>query len=273
MTSAYALNKIKKILGKKIKCGHMGTLDPMASGVLPVGIGKATRLFNYLLDKDKEYLAEFTFGYETDTLDADGKITRNGGKIPSLDEVKAAALKLVGKIDQIPPAFSAKKIDGARSYTLARQGVEVELKPKTVEITDIDVESTDDAAVFKFIIKCKGGTYVRSICRDVASLMGTYATMTKLIRKKSGLFSIENSINADDVNTLDDLLIKLIKPEDTLSFEKLELTDLQYEDLINGRRCSIKKADGLYGVFNKNEFIGVCLLENENLKIKAYIKE
>ena len=155
MTSAYALNKIKKLLGKKVKCGHMGTLDPMASGVLPVGIGKATRLFNYLLDKDKVYEAEFTFGYETDTLDAEGVTILEGGRIPTLEEVQTASQSLVGVINQIPPSYSAKNVAGTRSYVLARKGIAVELPPKQIEINSIIVTQTEKSNTFKFLIECK----------------------------------------------------------------------------------------------------------------------
>lgn len=273
MSSAYALSKIKKVLGKKIKCGHMGTLDPMASGVLPVAVGKSTRLFNYLLDKDKEYLAEFTFGYQTDTLDADGKVILSGGSIPTLSEVINACKKLIGKIEQIPPVYSAKNVAGTRSYVLARQGIEVELKPKTVEIDDILVTPTDRQDTFSFLVKCKGGTYIRSICRDVATLLNTYATMTKLVRKKSGLFSEENAISAQDINTIYDIKRHLINPEDTLYFDQIVLNDSKFDDLINGRRCYVDKIDGLYKVFDKDGFIGVCQLQDKNLTIKAYIKD
>ena len=273
MTSAYALNKIKKLLGKKVKCGHMGTLDPMASGVLPVAIGKSTRLFDYLLDKDKVYLAEFTFGYETDTLDAEGKIVKDGGYIPTISEIEGACNNLIGLIDQIPPSYSAKNVGGVRSYVLARQGVAVELKPKKVEINQIIVSKTEDKTKFKFLIKCKGGTYIRSICRDIAYALNTYATMTALLRKKSGLFTEENAILASNINGLEDIKKALIKPEETLTYESITLSETEYENVINGRRCFMNINNGLYKVFYDNAFLGVGDITNGNLTIKAYIKD
>ncbi len=271
MSSAYAINKIKKILGKKVKCGHMGTLDPMASGVLPVGIGKATRLFNFLLDKDKVYTAEFTFGYETDTLDAEGKIIKDGGYIPTINEIKGVLGSLTGIVDQIPPAYSAKNVGGTRSYVLARQGIEVELKPKQVEINSIEVETTSTKNAYKFTIKCKGGTYIRSICRDIAYALNTYATMTKLTREKSGCFDLSNSVSAEEINSLQDIEMRIIKPEDTVYFEVIELNNKKYSDLINGRFCEVNLQNGIYKIYYENVFIGVGEVENNNLKCKAYV--
>ena len=273
MTSAYALNKIKKLIGKKVKCGHMGTLDPMASGVLPVAIGKCTRLFDYLLDKDKKYVATFTFGYETDTLDAEGVVVKDGGKIPSYEEIVSASKSLIGEIDQIPPAYSAKNVGGTRSYVLARQGISVELKAKKVVITDIKVEKTDKENAYIFTIECKGGTYIRSICRDVAYALNTYATMTSLSRRKSGLFTIENAVLLEDINDILDIEKSLIKPEKVVNLTPLNLVESKYNDLINGRRCYIKEADGLYNVFYNDEYVGVGEILKNNLTMKAYVKD
>ena len=162
ITSAYALTKIKKAF-KGEKIGHMGTLDPLASGVLPVGIGKCNRLFNYLLDKDKVYKAEFTFGYETDTLDSDGKIIQESKVVPSKEEILKVLPSLVGEVMQIPPSYSAKNVDGKRSYQLARQGIQVELPPKKVVISKIELDDVISDKTFAFTIYCKGGTYIRSI--------------------------------------------------------------------------------------------------------------
>lgn len=273
MTSAYALNKIKKLIGKKVKCGHMGTLDPMASGVLPVAIGKCTRLFDYLLDKDKKYVATFTFGYETDTLDAEGVVVKDGGKIPTQEEIVSASKSLIGEIDQIPPAYSAKNVGGTRSYVLARQGISVELKAKKVVITDIQVEKTDKENAYIFWIECKGGTYIRSICRDVAYALNTYATMTSLSRRKSGLFTIENAVLLEDINDILDIEKSLIKPEKVVNLTPLNLVESKYNDLINGRRCYIKEADGLYNVFYNDEYVGVGEILKNNLTMKAYVKD
>lgn len=159
MSSAYAVGAVKKKFN--IPCGHMGTLDPMASGVLPVGLGKASRLFQYLLDKEKVYVARFKFGYSTDTLDVTGKTELDGGNIPTLDEINAVLPNFIGEIDQIPPKYSAKCIDGKRGYELARKGVEFELAPKKVCILDAKCLGQTAEDEFSFEFRCKGGTYIR----------------------------------------------------------------------------------------------------------------
>jgi tRNA pseudouridine55 synthase len=271
MSSAYALTKIKrKYKGEKI--GHMGTLDPMASGVLPVGIGKCTRLFDYLLDKVKVYNANFTFGYETDTLDSEGKIINEGGKIPTLSEITKVLHLVTGEIMQKPPVYSAKNVSGKRSYELARQGIEVELPPKKVVIESVVCNGKINDNTYNFTIVCKGGTYIRSICRDIAYLLKTYATMTKLCREKSGIFCIENSIKLEDIDSID-ISKNIIKPEDVLTFEEIRLTNAENVELSFGRQVIVDKKDGLYKVFNSTEFIGVGIVNAGNLKIKSYVKE
>ncbi len=271
-SSAKAISKIKKkFKGEKI--GHMGTLDPMASGVLPVAIGKATRLFDFLLDKTKIYRAKFTFGYETDTLDAEGVLVKEGGRIPAIDEIKSACTTLIGVIDQIPPAYSAKNVAGKRSYELARQGKIVELPPKQVEIISIIPEKTDKEDTFSFEIKCKGGTYIRAIARDIAKTLNTYATMTELIRENSGGFDISTALCIDEVIEMQDVSSVLIKPDSVLSLESITLNAKQEGDLINGRPCEISKENGFYKVYFNDCFYGVGVVEEGNLRLKAYLKD
>ena len=271
ITSAYALTKIKKTF-KGEKIGHMGTLDPLASGVLPVGIGKCNRLFNYLLDKEKVYEAEFTFGFETDTLDSDGKVINQSSVVPSKEEILKVLPKLVGIVLQVPPAYSAKNVDGKRSYQLARQGKVVDLPPKKVEIMNIELTKVVSNDTFRFTIYCKGGTYIRSICRDMAYSLNTFATMTKLSRVQSGCFSIENSIRLEDLDGFD-YEKHLIKPQDVVNFESITLNEKDALELNFGRQVLLDKKDGLYKIFDKGEFIGVGEINNKSLKIKAYIKD
>lgn len=270
VSSAYAINKIKKML-KGEKIGHMGTLDPLAEGVLPIAIGKATRLFDYLLDKDKVYIANFTFGYETDTLDRGGVIVKEGGAIPSEEEILKVIPSLCGKVMQIPPIYSAKNINGKRSYQLAREGVEVELKPKQVEINAIKLLNRCEDGSFNFEITCKGGTYIRSIVRDMATLLNTYGTMTALKRAKSGIFTADKAYNAEEI-AKNDIADLLVSPDEVLSFESIYLNDELYDELENGRPCISVCKNGLYKVYHDDEFIGVGIVENAILKIKARIK-
>ena len=272
MSSAYALTLIKRrFKGEKI--GHMGTLDPLASGVLPVAFGKSTRLFDYLLDKTKIYKANFTFSYETDTLDRGGKIIKENGLIPTQSEIEGVLPSLTGSVEQLPPIYSAKNVNGKRSYELARQGIEVELKPKTVYIKDIKLTQKIDETTYEFIIECKGGTYIRSICRDLAYNLNTYATMTSLERLESGIFTKENSFTLEEIIDNFDLDKMLISPDTVVSFKTINLSNKKFDDVINGRLCILDLPDGDYKVYGKNQFLGIGKIEDNNLKIKAFIKD
>ena len=270
MSSAYAINRIKKLF-KGYKIGHLGTLDPLAEGVLPLAIGKSTRLFDFMLDKDKEYIAEFTFGYETDTLDRGGQVVKEGGIIPSKEDILKVIPTLVGKVSQVPPLFSAKNVGGERSYHLARRGAFVELKPKEVEINDIVLlEYNGEKATFK--ITCKGGTYIRSICRDMAYALNTFGTMTFLKRTKSGAFTEETAFRENDIKNATDLSSLLVKPDSVLTLEKLYLSESDTIELLNGRPFELSLSDGVYSVYShENKFIGVGVLTSKTLKIKAFI--
>ena len=180
ISSSKVVSICKKIFNTK-KIGHMGTLDPLAEGVLPIAIGKATRMFDYFLDKHKEYVAEFTFGMTTDTLDAEGNIIEKCDYIPTKEKIIEILPSLIGVIDQIPPQYSAKKVNGRCAYDLARAGQIVDLKPKRIEIYDIKLLEVKDNK-FTFLIECSGGTYIRSIARDIATLVNSKAYMSKLIR-------------------------------------------------------------------------------------------
>ena len=155
VTSSAIVNKIKWLSG--VPCGHMGTLDPLASGVLPVGVGNATRLFDYFLQKQKTYIAEFTFGETADTLDCTGEIVR-GGHVPTESEILEVLPQFIGEIDQIPPKYSAKNVNGKRGYELARAGIEFELQPKRIVIHDLELLGKSNDDTFRVKIRCGGGT-------------------------------------------------------------------------------------------------------------------
>ncbi len=271
MSSAYALSLIKKKF-KGEKMGHMGTLDPLASGVLPIAFGKSTRLFDFLLEKNKIYKALFTFGYETDTLDRGGKIVKENGVIPTLKEIESVLPNLIGSIEQLPPIYSAKNVNGKRSYELARKGIEVELKPKTVFIKDIKLTRQVSCDTYEFVIECKGGTYIRSICRDMAFALNTYATMTALERLESGIFTKENSFTLEEIINNFDKDKMLILPDTVVNLETVNLSKKKFSDVINGRLCLLDLADGFYKVYGENQFIGIGKIVDNNLKIKAFIR-
>lgn len=199
LSSNTASNKVKYLLSAK-KAGHLGTLDPMATGVLPVALGKATKLFDMFLKKRKTYIATFNFNYETDTLDSEGEILNNSIKTISEAQIRDILGEFTGNISQMPPKYSAKKVNGVRAYDLARKGVDFELKPKEITIYSIDLMERVEDNVFKLFIECSSGTYIRSICRDIAYRLGTYATMTDLIRTRCGIFSIVESFTIEDIS-------------------------------------------------------------------------
>ena len=179
-TASDVVVKLKFLLQEK-KIGHLGTLDPGASGVLPIAVGQATRLFDFLTDKVKYYRAFFTFGKTTDTLDAYGVLTESSDVIPDENAIKGVLTGFVGEFDQIPPVYSAKSVGGVRSYKLARSGAEVELKPKRVSIYEIRLISQKSDDTFVVDIKCSAGTYIRSLARDIAQACGTVGYMGDLI--------------------------------------------------------------------------------------------
>lgn len=188
-----------RAVGERCKAGHTGTLDPLASGVLPIALGKAARLFDYLLAKKKRYTATFAFGSTTDTLDSDGRVTESGGKIPSCDEIVSVLPEFTGETEQIPPAYSAKSVGGKRAYDLARQGKEFSLTPRKVVIDSLSVAPAESNGEFTFDIVCGAGTYIRALARDIASRLGTVAHMTSLVRTESGIFALSDAVTLDEL--------------------------------------------------------------------------
>ena len=271
VSSAYVLNAVKRSIRGEI-VGHMGTLDPLASGVLPVAIGKSTRLFDYLLDKKKVYVATFAFGYQTDTLDLEGKVEKTCDFIPDIERVKTESKKLIGDIMQVPPAYSAKCVNGKRSYELARKGEVVDLPPKKVTINNIEILEQLSSVEYKIRIECKGGTYIRSIARDLGKLCSSCATMTSLERVESGVFTVENSVNAEDFIKSEDKASFLLPPENVVDFEPIYLNEKQTERLYNGLYDHFDYADGRYRVFCPTGFYGVGEMKDGKLKVKAYVR-
>lgn len=270
MSSAYAVTAVKKKFN--LPCGHMGTLDPMAEGVLPVGIGQASRLFQYLLDKEKTYVARFKFGYTTDTLDVTGETTESGGKVPTEKQIKSVLDKFVGEIDQVPPKYSAKCIDGKRGYQLARKGVEFTLEPKKVTVLSSELIGQTDTDEFEFKFTCKGGTYIRSLARDIALECGTLGVMSALNRTACGVFSIENGVTVEEFKAAENPEQFLIPPENTINFPTLVLTDKQATRILNGLFDDYGIKDGLYKVYNQSEFWGVGEVNSGVLRIKTYVR-
>lgn len=206
MNSMKAVKQVQYKLQAK-KAGHLGTLDPMGTGVLLVALGKGTKLFESHLSVTKTYRAVFKFGVETDTLDSEGQIVKTDNKKITKEQLEIACKKLVGKYEQMPPIYSAKKINGKKAYELARDGKEVNLKTKLIEIFKLELITQLDQNTYLFEIVCSSGTYIRSLCRDLANLVDTCATMVAIIRTQSGKYSIEQSVTIEQLTQ--DHVIKL----------------------------------------------------------------
>ncbi len=194
-TSHDIVSSVRKILKEK-KVGHTGTLDPAATGVLPLVIGKATKLARYVTGGDKRYLATFKLGVSTDTLDAEGTVTNERPVTVSEADVRAACMKLIGTIDQTPPMYSAKKIEGQRLYELARQGVTVEREAKRVTVHSLDVLEIKLPNV-TIDVKCSAGTYVRVLAADIGESLGCGAHLTMLRRTEAGAFKIDDAVTLE----------------------------------------------------------------------------
>ena len=213
MSSFSAVKLVKKLLGVK-KAGHMGTLDPLASGVLVIGLGKATKLFDEFLKQEKEYYAEFKFGVETDTLDREGKvIARDKNLNISHLDVKAVLPEFVGKQSQMPPVYSAKKIDGKKACDLARQGEEVNLTPKEVEVTELTYRGWQGKNTYAVKIKCKSGFYVRALGRDIAKRLNTYATTVCIRRLRCSGFNILHAQPLEELRQGKAIIYKLAEEQ------------------------------------------------------------
>lgn len=281
MTSSDVVVKVRGILrratGQKLKVGHLGTLDPLGRGVLPIAVGSATRLFDYMQEKVKVYRATFVFGKTTDTLDGAGKITDMSENLPSIEQIQAVLDDLCGEVDQIPPQYSAKSVGGVRAYDLARQGIDVELKPKRVHIyyiknVDIDENGNKyslDENEYAFEIACSSGTYIRSIARDLAQKLNTVGYMSSILRIKSGEFLLNESVSLADfekeplryLNSLDTILN---------SFAKFDIPSECVERVQNGVRVAFENMpEGNFIACVDGQIFGMAQSENGCIKVKV----
>ena len=270
VSSAYVTNKLKHYFSQP--CGHMGTLDPLASGVLPIGVGRGSRLFNYMQGKDKTYLAQFEFGYETDTFDLGGKEVKRDEKEVTFDMVKEVLPKFIGEISQVPPTYSAIIICGAKAYDLARRGEEVTLKSRQIKIYGIDLLSQDKRNTFTLRVNCQSGTYIRSLVRDMATALGTCGVMTSLVRERVGEFDLTKAKTLDEILSSCDKEKYLTKIEDVLPFESVTLSGQTLKHVTNGIEKEVELPSGEYKVFSPSEFIGIGRVENGKLKKTTFLR-
>ena len=247
MTSHDVVARLRRVT--KIKqIGHTGTLDPFATGVLPVCIGKATRLIEYLED-DKEYIATVQFGAETDTYDCDGQIVKTYKKTAKEDEILSVLKIFKGEIEQYPPIYSAIKVKGKKLYDYARQGQNVEINPRKVVISRIELLDFDEEMQSaKIIVGCSKGTYIRSIAHDLGQNLGCGGYLTALERTKAGIFNVENSVNLEELEDINDVCNNLINPLDVLNLPVYNLNDIEKERVSHGMPLANNKFENLHVV-------------------------
>jgi len=279
MTSHDVVSAVRKILNTK-KVGHTGTLDPDASGVLPICVGKATKISEFILSKDKEYLCEMALGISTDTYDSSGTILNRSDNINfDIEDIEKAFDKQRGEIEQFPPVYSALKINGKRMCDLVRSGREDEivLKSRKVNIKNIEIlRFESNKVVFK--VECSKGTYVRSICHDIGEELGCGAHMSLLIRTSSGMFKLEDSITLEELDAKfkDGSLEDYLKDGDVdfvlREYKYILLNDNALKYYTNGGaiderrflKSDYRDNDEFVRVYSKEEFIGIGKLTKSN---------
>lgn len=278
ISSNKALGILKHIFKTQnivVKIGHMGTLDPLATGVLPVALGRATRLFDYSLDKIKVYEAEFLFGAESDSLDIDSEVMFHNIEEIDIERLSEAIKSQIGIIEQIPPMYSAKSINGVRAYKLARKGIKIDLASKKIHVYDIFLMEKTGRNKFKMRIKCSSGTYVRSLGRDIAEKLGTTAVMCSLVRTENGVFDLSSSINLKSLEeNPSDILNNIIPMDKFLNiFPSVDITTNEKQRLLNGIRINIdNKTKGFSAVRYNGEYIGIGTNDdNEKFYIKTWL--
>lgn len=271
ISSFEALKLIKKIFAGK-KVGHAGTLDPFASGILPVAIGEATKTVSYFMNKEKEYNFTVLWGRATDSYDITGKVTQTTEFIPSKDEILNILPQFAGKILQSPPPFSAIKINGKRAYNMARQGQEFSIPKRLVWVLELKLlDHKENTATFQ--VKCSKGVYIRSLAHDIALALGSFGCVETLIRTSYGIFNVENSITLKEIqkglqfntikgklplysisDVLDDILVQEITEEQKIAIKHGKSFQINYEG----------NAIKILAVYNRAE-VAICNLSEDGI--------
>lgn len=256
-TSHDVVAKVRKIVGTR-KVGHTGTLDPMATGVLVVCVGAATKLVEYFTAKDKVYEAKVKLGIKTDTADITGKIIEKKS-VPVLEEqlINEVLQKMIGKQKQVPPMYSSIKVNGMKLYEYARKGIKIEVQPRDIEILGFEnVKLQEDEITYT--VHCSKGTYVRTLCEEIAERLGTCGTMKELRRIKTGEFSILQAIPLTEIS--EEKIISMEK-----LFDKKIVIEKDLEKLLNGMSLAYDSEDGLYSLYT-NHYIGIGRIKDKKLK-------
>lgn len=260
-TSHDIVNIVKKTLNTS-KVGHAGTLDPNATGVLPILVGKATKISKYLIEHDKTYIAELALGEKSSTGDTEGEIIEKK-EVPLLDEeqIKQVLKSFEGKQMQTPPIYSSIKINGKKAYEYARKGETIQLEPRPIEIMKISFIKFENN-VLKYEVQCSKGTYIRVLCEDIAERLGTVGLMKNLCRTRVNEFDIEDSCKIEQIAKE-----KIISIEKVCNIKpKIELDDKTKEKFLNGVKLKFNMENGVYRIYNKKIFLGLGVINNNILK-------
>ncbi len=273
ITSHDVVYRLRRILNIK-KIGHTGTLDPEAAGVLPMCVGKGTKLAELLTGADKQYLAEMTLGAVTDTQDASGEVLERFDVNVTKEDILKTVQSFVGEIEQIPPMYSAVKIDGKKLYELAREGKTVERKSRKVNIIDIDVKNIDlEKNTVSMLVDCSKGTYIRTLCEDIGKTLGCGGYMSKLTRTKSGRFCIEVAYDLDTITQMAESgNFEFLTPveEAMPEYERITLAERNARKVRNGIKISVQGLEPgkVYRVFDEQgEFLVIARQGEEHLEI------
>lgn len=271
LTSNDIVKKVKRILNTKV--GHTGTLDPNATGVLPLLLGNATKISKYLINHDKEYEAVIKLGAKTTTADVEGEIIEekevNKEKLKE-ENIEEVLKNFIGKQQQIPPIYSAIKVNGKKLYEYARQGKEVEIKARNIEIYDLKllkIDSKNDELTIN--VKCSKGTYIRSLCEDIAVKLETLGYMKELNRIQVGEFNIKDSVTIEEfkANIENKDYSNIIGIEEIFKeIPEITIKQREYEKYLNGVKIDTDNMDGIYRIYLDNKFSGLGIVENKKLK-------
>lgn len=273
--------RVRRILNTK-KVGHSGTLDPNATGLLPVLVGSGTKISKYLIEHDKTYVATLKLGIKTTTADEEGEIIeKDNFTLSKNDEEKYIEIlkTFIGKSSQIPPMYSAIKVDGKKLYEYARENKTVELKPRDIEIYDLKVREINyEENEIIYEVACSKGTYIRTLCEDIAKALGTVGYMKNLNRVVVDNFKLEEAVtleelenNKDNIEFINTKIISIEKIFENK--DKIELNQRKKELFLNGVKLTFELKDDVYRVYNNGEFLGLGIVENNLLKRDIIIEE
>ena len=283
ITSFLAINKLRRFLSEK-KIGHTGTLDPMATGMLFVALGGATRFIELIPNHDKSYFAQVKLGLMTDTLDMTGNVLKEEKSDITKKQFEEVVRNFTGKIKQVPPMYSAIKKDGVRLYDLARKGIEVEREEREVEIKKIEIVDFDENnQEFSIIVDCSEGTYIRTLAEDIGKSLKTFATLKKLVRTKANGF--EKMYGFDEIKKIaeENKLSEIVLPVDKVleEYPKVNVSPAQAIRFSNGGELSLERLkgnfeDGYYRIYSPEEkFLGIGQADNDSgeMKVKRVYNE